>query len=457
MRQLTKNQKLYAKVIGLQLLFLAVMLVLVGKWRPEAGADSQSYVHLSQASFTEVFSSSRTAGYPLLIRALRFLVGGENAIPAFQFLAHGFSTWVFCLGLMAMGFGALHAILGASGLLYATIFLTHVNRLLTDSLGASLAILSAGLFLILWHRPRSRKLWLAFTASVFLDYQVRPAYLYLIAVFPFVALVWMGLARSFDSRMFGKILAACALPFLLFCGFRGVGFGHFGLVSFGGMNLIGIAGQFLTDEQIPSLPEHLRELASVAQRIKRENNVLSPFAHGVFDYHIVASNFNTTTHHVFYPAASLLVGDDQIKINRLLTDMARVLVMRSPGPFAHVVYLNLQMAIGGTLLRNFLFLFGILAAFMAYLFNRGHNPKNNGAALLRLWSLSATYMLAGVAIIATIELPVGRYLDALGIFLTPCALLTAASRWGMPSALRSSATLSAENASPTELSRQSAA
>ena len=51
------------------------------------------------------------------------------------------------------------------------------------------------------------------------------------------------------------------VPFLLFCFLRWVVVGHFGLVSFGGMNIIGIAGQFLTEDMIPKLPETVQPLA----------------------------------------------------------------------------------------------------------------------------------------------------------------------------------------------------
>ena len=101
--------------------------------------------------------------------------------------------------------------------------------------------------------------------GVFAAYQLRPAAVFLVALVPVLGVALRWLRNSSDWRGILRwsvgLAAVTLVPFLLFCGLRWVTVGHFGVVSFGGTNLAGMAASFVDRRVVRELPQEHRLLA----------------------------------------------------------------------------------------------------------------------------------------------------------------------------------------------------
>jgi hypothetical protein len=94
---------------------------------------------------------------------------------------------------------------------------------------------------------------------------IRPAFLFLLVLWPLVIAWWRWtndretLRRAIKDA--AKLAVLCWSPLLVYSLMRWVVVGHFGLVSFGGYNVIGIAGQFMEEKDLQRLPADLQETA----------------------------------------------------------------------------------------------------------------------------------------------------------------------------------------------------
>ena len=205
-----------------------------------------------------------------------------------------------------------------------------------DAPAISLVVASAGcLFAALADRPRPLAVG-GLAVFTFLSYQVRPAYL-------FVILLWPGLAfllaaavfrrpvlRGAGVRRGGLILAVCVVPFLAFCTLRWAVVGHWGLVSFGGYNIIGVTAQIMDEEVAGQLPDELRPLASAILRRARRLDFVSagrgfPDDGGVLQRHRLE---------VAVPATDEVYGSDRVTGNDALTRLSYEVIRRKPGGYA---------------------------------------------------------------------------------------------------------------------------
>ncbi len=230
--------------------------------------DSRLYVKLDrQASVVEILGSMRTAGYPLLLRAVGRICGDLACLPALQLAFYTLAVVLLCAALERFGLSAWAAVAATTPLLYSSLVPYLAPSAMTEIPAAALALVALSALLRVAVAPRGRLgLWLLFALSLFLAYQVRPGFLFLVALFPLAAWGWR--LRTRGSWRLGLTTALVAgLPFLLFCLLRWFVVGHFGLVAFTGHNISGIAAsmldqELLDEELIDRLPAEERELAS---------------------------------------------------------------------------------------------------------------------------------------------------------------------------------------------------
>ena len=147
---------------------------------------------------------------------------------------------------------------------------TPVNALLSDFPAKILAVTSVAC--LLWVVADRKKIlpWLALTVSLAGAYQVRPAYLFLIPLAPCLgigfAFLWSkgrGGPLVWKAILAG-LLAAATLPFLAFSLWRWEMVGDFGLVSFAGYNLSGLAVELL---DVPMIDGELSEASQPLARV----------------------------------------------------------------------------------------------------------------------------------------------------------------------------------------------
>ncbi|MCB1056042.1 MAG: hypothetical protein KDD11_11110, partial [Acidobacteria bacterium] len=263
---------------------LAQALVLVwrcaatGRLVAERVPDSGGYLSLAKLSLSSdrwletVLGATRTYGYPLFLKVLGWGSPKLEAVPAAQLVGYLLALLLFWHGFHRYSGRPWLAFWAVTPLFYADV-LSSVARIQADFLAASAALASLGLLLWLARSPRSPVLWGALTVAVVFSYHVRPAYLYLLALIPVLGLVLRWLLpeeRRLRWRWGLGLGLAMALPFLAYSSLRWEVLGHFGLVSFGGYNLAGVATPLLDETLIADLPEGQRRLARVILEYRGE-------------------------------------------------------------------------------------------------------------------------------------------------------------------------------------------
>ena len=259
-------------LIAQGVLVFCVMLW-AGRLAPVRVPDTASYlVGAGGTSLEQSLAHYRTFAYPLFLRGL----GGSELdlapVPKVQLLVY--------LGGILLFWYAWRLYSGSRWLAYAAAFplpfavaLGLANLVQPDFLSIGATLVAVSLAILLSIRPSSRVVWLGIGVTVFLAYQLRPAAVFLVGFIPLLA--WsLRLLRSSSRppRHLGWALGLTAttlLPYLAFCAVRLVAVGDFGLVSFGGSNLAGVAACFIDQQLVDELPERERGLAAKVLHARR--------------------------------------------------------------------------------------------------------------------------------------------------------------------------------------------
>ena len=112
--------------------------------------------------------------------------------------------------------------------------------------------------------------------------------------------------------------AGLAAPLVAVCALRWAVVGHFGFVSFGGYNIIGIAGQLLDEELVRELPAGNRQLAEEVLRAREQY----PGFERPADFLAMERMYNVTVWDVSVPVARRLYAGDTVAVNRELRDLS---------------------------------------------------------------------------------------------------------------------------------------
>lgn len=246
-------------------LLLLVQIVLCfqflrGAGRLELGMlpDTHGYREAGRASsLSEALASHRTHVYPALLRFYDRAGRTWKEIPRLQAVVYFAAVVVFFAGLRIYSGSAWLALAAAIPLIYAKshVFLAWA---MTDSLSVSLTLVVFGLLFVLASRPASWPTWVGLTVAVLLSYHTRPSTLFLVGLVPALALVLRLCRRRQPLRGLARwtagLAAATVLPYLLYALLRLVVVGHFGVVAFGGANLIGATATLLDKWAVAALP-----------------------------------------------------------------------------------------------------------------------------------------------------------------------------------------------------------
>jgi hypothetical protein len=416
-----------------QAVVIAAFLQATGQFEARLNPDSASYREMPFGSLAAALSHTRTFVYPAFLRFVRVVAGDDLAAPYFQFAAYVAAAAGFCFALRSVGFSRQTGGAAASALLYSRVTFEQTGDVVADVLAAALAIAAVSLLLIVVERPRSAAAWVGLTGALFLTYQARPAYLFLVPLVPLVgfalsAFVHRRRIRSYSCFGLSLLLAASTvLPLLAFCALRWSVVGHFGLVSFGGYNLIGISGQFLDDELAEEVSPEVRPLARrIIERRALVENWRPPS-----DYRVMEEMYNPTVWTLTVPAAEELYGKDAVRINRLVTKLSREVIRLRPR-----TYLRWLVWSGREGARSLLYLFitdraarlcllALLGSQVWVVWRRfrfGTLPALPPASdrpfvefNTLLW-LALAFAAAKVLLVILVEIPIGRYLSAAVLF-----------------------------------------
>ena len=258
--------------------------------KPEMVSDSASYRDAALApSVAAALISHRTGGYPLFFklaglrkearvdgRHKRHVVLVTRRLPKIHAAVYLAAVLLFWYAVRVYTGAPWLAFAATLPLVYSGLW-SIVQRIQPDFLAAALALASVSLLILLAARPGGKLLWASLAVAVPLTYQVRPAYLFLVALAPVLgALLWLARepARPRRALLLGLgLLGTMLVPYLLFCAVRWSIVGHFGLVSFGGFNVVGITASFLDGDLVRELPRRQQGFARRILRLRQASEM----------------------------------------------------------------------------------------------------------------------------------------------------------------------------------------
>ena len=230
--------------------------------------DAGVYVRMSQGGENDFWASPYNRhypwGYPLLLRVVGRFSPSLDALPAVQVGWHVVAVLVFWWGMRQVSASGWLAVGVAAALLFSNPALIYSSGVHSDGVASSAAIATVGLLLGVVRRPTCWPAWLGLTLALFVTYQVRSAYLFLIALVPVlgVLLAALVLPRPDWARLRGRLaaglVAAAVLPFAAYVAASWVAIREIGLPMMGSSSLLGVTGQFMSEEVIADLPVELR-------------------------------------------------------------------------------------------------------------------------------------------------------------------------------------------------------
>lgn len=424
------------------LMAVGSLLLLLVYRTPIFFLDSEGYMTLSQASWfsAETWRAIRTLGYPLVLKMAAPFAKDFGAAPIIHTLILFLGLAVFRKGWIDVGVGKVRAAGAVAALLVgcALSYYLRPDGIETDAVAYYLELAVIGSFLSTLPRAATWRVWCAFSVFVFAMYQVRPAYLFMLAALPvlgFVCLAFVVTRSEYLKRRWnylGRMVICLAVPLFLFCAFRYFVAGHFGLVSFGGTNSVGITGQLLTAEMVPGFSEPARTFASrlLVLREAPEANVpcgVDKWESPVYGrvgvtVSMVGQRFNCTSWKAAIPLAKEMSGGDWVEANRLMSSFSQQVLLANPVRYfvwlAKTFGRSVMMTLGSD---TFVFFVGVFVlcflTLVAWKVTGRTWPKQFvlSEAGLRFFWLSTVVAFSVFAfqtsITILVEFPIDRYID----------------------------------------------
>lgn len=431
----------------LSLVVLAVMQVR-GRFVPEIAPDTVSYTDFNWATLESALSQPRTFGYPLFLKLVEELAGSRAAVPVAHWGAMALSVCVFYWGLREALYSRWTALFSSAALLLGSGQFEYAAWVLTDSLGFSLAVAATGFFMAAVAPSPGIAAWGGLAVFTFLAYQVRPVYLCLIPLWPALSLFLDLFLLRRDAAMWIKLrrmatmAAVVVIPFAAFCTLRWGVVGHWGLVSFGGHNIVGVAGQFLDENLAKDLPAELQPLARKIIEGRARLNAETPPT----DFATMLDAYNPTIHEIAIPAAQSLHGADNVAVNCSLSRLSREVLRRRPAAYGRWLLGNARFAVKN--LGRLLFVdYGTRLALVLLFAAHGWSLLRDGGSLRReagaddpafieqgcrerhlLFWTALAFAAAKVGLVILVEPAIDRYLQGAAVLL-PCVVAVWAAHY----------------------------
>jgi hypothetical protein len=207
--------------------------------------------------------------------------------------------------------------------------------------------------------------------------------------------------------------------------------GHFGLVSFGGYNVIGIAVEFLDEETIDAhVAESWRPLARDILHRRNAAARADVFLNGRPNIPLWELNYNSNVYQIAIPAATEIYGDNPTVVNRAFTEISHATLLAKKRDYLAFVALNLRYGIGKCLNSGWLLMalgFSLLAAVAGRaLLCPASLPAATADGRLPSRSVVTSLVLAAFSfaackllIVGLVEVFISRYIFASTLFMPP--------------------------------------
>jgi hypothetical protein len=407
-----------------------------GYLKPLSDPDTPLYLALSRQDLLAILGSIRTAGYPLFLKAAAGAGIPLKNVPFLQLLAHLGACLVLWRGLKRFGMEGWSGAAAALATLLSVLNDADVSYVMSDSLGRSAALTVVGLLLSLAGEAGGWSRWTALAAAVFLTYQVRPNYVFLVGFVPVALAALRVLLRTGGRRSACRGLAmagaATLLPFLLFCTLRLALFGYFELAPFGGYSLAGVATEMLSAPEVQQgLPERWRPLASQVQENRRTLNIKDAITERGTDFARWRDNYNDDLWKALLPVLDPRLGGRVEEINQEAFAFARAVIRCRPGLYASFVAYNfLWGAIVEFPMQNYLLTAEamVLAVVLLAALARGKSPWGLPGTRWEMAErafagLAVLYLAADLCIVSPLVPTTPRHLYAAGLLIPAAAAL----------------------------------
>lgn len=421
---------------------MAFMIALPGYFDLKLTRDSESFLIFFPTwegfySFLQdILTNYRTFGYPLFLKIINFIMPGLDSLPLAHYLFHLAAVLIFWMSLRRYGFGPWTAFSAASPLLYARIVLKYCPQVMSDTVGISAVIITYSFLFLVSSLPQRVFYWLGLLISLFMTYQIRPVYVFLVFLIPFQGFILFllhGNNRIKKGQMALRYLAVSCIPFLLFCALRWAMVGEFGFASYAGVNASGPATWLLKPDIIPKLPENLQVLAESI--LKKRRDLGAP--DGIEGDRVHWRDHNTWLYanpryinQVAMPTAAEIYGSNKrnyggITLNRNLEKLSLELIKLRPHIYFQLVFLSIQKFMMETINTNLLLQAALLFFILSRIFVAASNAPGPIPEATIMLFIGATFFLSKMIGVTLVQMPVGRYYMAAEIFL-PSIFLTAA-------------------------------
>ena len=428
---------------ALVLLALAMAVVLAATGWLAGGPQPDTEAYLAPARWPDMLGAIRSPLYGFLL--LPFGRPPSFATIAFAHTAlHIAACLALFAGARAAGVPAMAAFaLGASAL-FSQGFLVWGRYAIPESPAVSLLLMAFALTLA---ASRSERWFaLAFIPAAIaagLAYTLRPTMLPAIAVLPPLWAVFA--ARRQAPRIVPRSLAfalACAMPFLAQATVRKVMVDDFNMVSFGGYQMTGLAGQIIDDSVIARLSGDTQQMAAdilaARQAGEKAGDILpvppnssgvrsiNSIALGYFD--LFARNYDA----VLIRIAALQKPDESwIAFNKRMMNLSLAILVAAPERWgAWVAGASARLA-GRAIVINATF--GVAVLLAAAMFAAGPmlraGPAGSMPGFIEIAIVVAAWIAATAPLTVLITYPGGRYVDTVSMLLAALPLLLALGLW----------------------------
>lgn len=326
----------------------AWLFAITGRFDATDVNDTPGYRNFSFASRDDVLTSIRTPGYPLFLRGVELISTAPRAVPIAQFTLFAASVLLFFEALRCTTGRIWLPWLAAASLMSTSMLASYVNTIATETLSAAISILCGSLILF-WSHSQRWWLLLALMLATTAGWLIRPNGVFLVLWIPYIG-AWLvawtsrhGAARTSGrphvrpGLAFAQLSLAVIVPLGAWIGVRAANYGHWGVASFDGYNMIGLVGQFVTPETAQTLSPEQQQVveAAFANRERRfKDGGGSYITESPTHYLRMEFNHDDTIWTEYVPPTRKVVGDSPLEINSFLSSLSRSIIARQPADYA---------------------------------------------------------------------------------------------------------------------------
>ena len=417
-----------------QVVAVAGFLHWFGQFEMMPQVDTASYRDYSFDSVTSALNDKRTFVYPSVLRFFEVAEGTERLIPWFQYVVSAACTGFFLTTLLACRWNPWLALAAASPLLASPLVLEYSRILTPDLLAQSFSVVTVSCWLVVVNKGKGPQSLIGVSLFSFLAYQTKPSYLFLLAFVPvggWIARWWLHPDDRDAWKVALRLTVASAVPFVAWCVLRWTLVGHFGLVSFGGYNIIGIAGQWIQKDSMNQLTAEVQPLAEKILQ-SRELKKWEP----TITYEEMETRFNPMVWEIAVPAAAELYNGDSRIMNRQMAELSSQVLKSQPTAYLNWLSKAAKRSVRSAIeitLRNPIVLSLIPIWLLAFAWNWRKELDQGECKSVRIYDrefqtivwLALGYAICKMGLVILVEPPIDRYCAPATVFFASVLVMAA--------------------------------